>query len=147
MLGLIAAIGNPMFQHGSVVPAEPVVLTVYEQYEDENVVSTKTYTASDLDALAKKGVVGYQFWSMTSGAEKTVAANEYVTIADLLADAGLDFADGDTVTASSGDGTTAGMTFADGNTYKYYIDDETKEATEVPAAIPVSYTHLTLPTN
>ena len=47
VLGLIAAIGNPMFQHGSVVPAEPVVLTVYEQYEDENVVSTKTYTASD----------------------------------------------------------------------------------------------------
>ena len=139
VLGLIAAIGNPMFQHGSVVPAEPVVLTVYEQYEDENVVSTKTYTASDLDALAKKGVVGYQFWSMTSGAEKTVAANEYVTIADLLADAGLDFADGDTVTASSGDGATAGMTFADGNTYKYYIDDETKEAKEVPAAILLSW--------
>ena len=139
VLGLIAAIGNPMFQHGSVVPAEPVVLTVYEQYEDENVVSTKTYTASDLDALAKKGVVGYQFWSMTSGEEKTVAANEYVTIADLLADAGLDFADGDTVTASSGDGTTAGMTFADGNTYKYYIDDETKEAKEVPAAILLSW--------
>ena len=126
---------NPTFQYGSVVPAEPVVLTVYEQYEDENVTSVKTYTASDLDALAKKGVVGYQFWSMTSGEEKTVAANEYVTIADLLADAGLDFAEGDTISAAASDGAAAGMSFADSNTCKYYIDDETKEKTEVPAAI------------
>ncbi len=45
---------------------------------------------SELATLATEGVAGYQFWKGTN--RQLVAATEYVTVNDLLTDAGITFA-------------------------------------------------------
>ncbi len=52
----------------------------------------KTYTLSELKALAQTEVVGYQHWK--NGSEKVIASNLYATVGSLLADAGVEFGRG-----------------------------------------------------
>ena len=62
---------TPEFRFGTEKPTEPVVLTVYERYEGESAVVAKTYTLSELKALAQTEVVGYEHWK--NGSEKVIA--------------------------------------------------------------------------
>ena len=94
----IYAGATPEFRFGSEKPTEPVVLTVFERYEGESAVVAKTYTLSELKALAQTEVVGYQHWK--NGSEKVIASNLYATVGSLLADAGVEFGAGDAVTAA-----------------------------------------------
>lgn len=81
----IYAGATPEFRFGTEKPTEPVVLTVFERYEGESAVAAKTYTLSELKALAQTEVVGYQHWK--NGSEKVIASNLYATVGSLLADA------------------------------------------------------------
>ena len=87
VVDLIYAGATPEFRFSSEKPTEPVVLTVYERYEGEAAVVAKTYTLSELKALAQTEVVGYQHWK--NGSEKVIASNLYATVGSLLADAGV----------------------------------------------------------
>ena len=62
VVDLIYAGATPELRFGSEKPTEPVVLTVFERYEGESAVAAKTYTLSELKALAQTEVVGYQHW-------------------------------------------------------------------------------------
>lgn len=125
----------PEFRFGSEKPTEPVVLTVYERYEGEAAVVAKTYTLSELKALAQTEVVGYQHWK--NGSEKVIASNLYATVSSLLADAGVEFGAGDAVTAADPTDFTSTLTYEDSDVYKYYVNED--GATEVPAAILLSW--------
>ena len=125
----------PEFRFSSEKPTEPVVLTVYERYEGESAVVAKTYTLSELKALAQTEVVGYQHWK--NGSEKVIASNLYATVGSLLADAGVEFGAGDAVTAADPTDFTSTLTYEDSGVYKYYVNEE--GATEVPAAILLSW--------
>ena len=114
---------------------EAVVLNVYEQTEGGEAKEVKTYTASELAALKTEGAVGYQYWK--GGNEMLVAATEYVTMNSLLTDAGIPFANGDTLKAAASDGFTGSLTYADSETYRYYITADGK--TEVPAALALTW--------
>ena len=131
----IYAGATPEFRFGSEKPTEPVVLTVYERYEGESAVAAKTYTLSELKALAQTEVVGYQHWK--NGSEKVIASNLYATVGSLLADAGVEFGAGDAVTAADPTDFTSTLTYEDSGVYKYYVNED--GATEVPAAILLSW--------
>ena len=135
VVDLIYAGATPEFRFGSKKPTEPVVLTVYERYEGESAVVAKTYTLSELKALAQTEVVGYQHWK--NGSEKVIASNLYATVGSLLADAGVEFGAGDAVTAADPTDFTSTLTYEDSGVYKYYVNEE--GATEVPAAILLSW--------
>ena len=135
VVDLIYAGATPEFRFGSEKPTEPVVLTVYERYEGEAAVVAKTYTLSELKALAQTEVVGYQHWK--NGSEKVIASNLYATVGSLLADAGVEFGAGDAVTAADPTGFTSTLTYEDSGVYKYYVNED--GATEVPAAILISW--------
>lgn len=131
----IYAGATPEFRFGSEKPTEPVVLTVFERYEGESAVAAKTYTLSELKALAQTEVVGYQHWK--NGSEKVIASNLYATVGSLLADAGVEFGAGDAVTAADPTDFTSTLTYEDSGVYKYYVNED--GATEVPAAILLSW--------
>lgn len=131
----IYAGATPEFRFGSEKPTEPVVLTVFERYEGESAVAAKTYTLSELKALAQTEVVGYQHWK--NGSEKVIASNLYATVSNLLADAGVEFGAGDAVTAADPTDFTSTLTYEDSGVYKYYVNEDS--ATEVPAAILISW--------
>ena len=135
VVDLIYAGATPEFRFGSEKPTEPVVLTVYERYEGEAAVVAKTYTLSELKALAQTEVVGYQHWK--NGSEKVIASNLYATVGSLLADAGVEFGAGDAVTAADPTDFTSTLTYEDSGVYKYYVNED--GATEVPAAILISW--------
>ena len=135
VVDLIYAGATPEFRFGSEKPTEPVVLTVYERYEGESAVVAKTYTLSELKALAQTEVVGYQHWK--NGSEKVIASNLYATVSSLLADAGVEFGAGDAVTAADPTDFTSTLTYEDSGVYKYYVNED--GATEVPAAILLSW--------
>lgn len=135
VVDLIYAGATPEFRFGSEKPTEPVVLTVYERYEGESAVAAKTYTLSELKALAQTEVVGYQHWK--NGSEKVIASNLYATVGSLLADAGVEFGAGDAVTAADPTDFTSTLTYEDSGVYKYYVNED--GATEVPAAILISW--------
>lgn len=131
----IYAGATPEFRFGSEKPTEPVVLTVFERYEGEAAVVAKTYTLSELKALAQTEVVGYQHWK--NGSEKVIASNLYATVGSLLADAGVEFGAGDAVTAADPTDFTSTLTYEDSGVYKYYVNED--GVTEVPAAILISW--------
>lgn len=135
VVDLIYAGATPEFRFGTEKPTEPVVLTVYERYEGESAVVAKTYTLSELKALAQTEVVGYQHWK--NGSEKVIASNLYATVSSLLADAGVEFGAGDAVTAADPTDFTSTLTYEDSGVYKYYVNED--GATEVPAAILLSW--------
>lgn len=129
---------TPTFRFGSATPEEPVVLTVLEQYEGETATTVKTYTLSELKAMAKNDLVGYQYFNHATKVEGTIASNLYATVSDLLADAGVDFGAGDSITANTAAADFAStLTYEDSEIYKYYINAEGK--TEVPPAILISW--------
>lgn len=135
VVDMIYAGATPEFRFGSEKPTEPVVLTVYERYEGESAVAAKTYTLSELKALAQTEVVGYQHWK--NGSEKVIASNLYATVGSLLADVGVEFGAGDAVTAADPTDFTSTLTYEDSGVYKYYVNED--GATEVPAAILLSW--------
>lgn len=135
VVDLIYAGATPEFRFGTEKPTEPVVLTVFERYEGESAVVAKTYTLSELKALAQTEVVGYQHWK--NGSEKVIASNLYATVGSLLADAGVEFGAGDAVTAADPTDFTSTLTYEDSDVYKYYVNED--GATEVPAAILLSW--------
>ena len=131
----IYAGATPEFRFGSEKPTEPVVLTVYERYEGEAAVVAKTYTLSELKALAQTEVVGYQHWK--NGSEKVIASNLYATVGSLLADAGVEFGAGDAVTAADPTDFASTLTYEDSGVYKYYVNEDGK--TEVPAILALTW--------
>lgn len=122
----------PTFKHGGY---EPIVLTVTGLNAKGEAV-TKTYTKAQLVALAATDTVGYQYWR--KGVENLVVTTQYVTIVDLLTDAGIDFSKGDSITAADKTGFAAKLTYENMNALKYYFtDEENKE--EVPAALALTW--------
>lgn len=116
-------------------PAEPVVLTVYEQTEGGEAKAVKTYMPSELAALKTTGTVGYQYWK--NGEETILAATEYVTIDSLLTDAGLTFSENDTLQAAAADGFSSRLTYTESQSNKYFFTNGSK--IEVPAALALSW--------
>ena len=116
-------------------PAEPVILTVYEQTEGGEAKVVKTYKSSELAALKTTGTVGYQYWK--GGEETILAATEYVTIDSLLTDAGLTFSENDTLQAAAADSFSSRLTYAESQSNKYFFTNDSK--TEVPAALALSW--------
>ncbi len=138
VIAYLSAGATPTFRYGTATPDEPVVLTVLEQYEGETATTVKTYTLSELKAMAKNDVVGYQYFNHATKVEGTVASNLYATVNDLLADAGIDFGAGDSITANTAAADFAStLTYEDSEIYKYYINAEGK--TEVSPAILISW--------
>ena len=119
----------------TVTHPERVVLTVYEQDEGGEAKEVKSYKPSELATLATEGVAGYQFWKGTNA--QLVAATEYVTMNDLLTDAGVTFSDLDTLKAAAADGFSSELTYAGSGTYRYYITEDGK--TEVPAILALTW--------
>ena len=118
------------------IPAiNPVVLTVKGLDKDGKAVE-KIYRKNDLYALKQEGKFGYQYWK--GGNEQMVVTTEYVTIVDLLTDAGIDFDKGDSIAAADKTGFAAELTYENMNALKYYFTDaENKE--EVPAALALTW--------
>ena len=138
VIAYLSAGATPTFRYGTATPEEPAVLTVLEQYEGETAVTVKTYTLSELKAMAKTDIVGYQYFNHATKVEGIVASNLYATISDLLADAGIDFGAGDRITANTAAADFAStLTYEDSEIYKYFIDAEGK--TEVPPALLISW--------
>ena len=118
------------------IPAtNPVVLTVKGLDKDGKAVE-KIYRKNDLYALKQEGKFGYQYWK--GGDEQMVVTTQYVTIVDLLTDAGIDFDKGDSIAAADKTGFAAELTYENMNALKYYFTDaENKE--EVPAALALTW--------
>lgn len=118
------------------IPAtNPVVLTVKGLDKDGKAVE-KIYRKNDLYALEQEGKFGYQYWK--GGNEQMVVTTQYVTIVDLLTDAGIDFDKGDSIAAADKTGFAAELTYENMNALKYYFTDaENKE--EVPAALALTW--------
>lgn len=118
------------------IPAtNPVVLTVKGLDKDGKAVE-KIYRKNDLYALKQEGKFGYQYWK--GGNEQMVVATQYVTIVDLLTDAGIDFDKGDSIAAADKTGFAAELTYENMNALKYYFTDaENKE--DVPAALALTW--------
>ncbi len=118
------------------IPAtNPVVLTVKGLDKDGKAVE-KIYRKNDLYALKQEGKFGYQYWK--GGNKQMVVTTEYVTIVDLLTDAGIDFDKGDSIAAADKTGFAAELTYENMNALKYYFTDaENKE--EVPAALALTW--------
>lgn len=134
---LIYAGATPTFTFGTAVPAEPVVLTLLVRQPDAEAAEVKTYTKSQLKAMAATApVIGYQFWK--NGEERIVAATEYVTLDTLLADSGLKLEACGTITATASDGYTSTMTFANNKDSKYFITAD-GDKSEVPAALALTW--------
>ena len=118
------------------IPAtNPVVLTVKGLDKDGKAVE-KIYRKSEFYALKQTGKFGYQYWK--GGNEQMVVTTQYVTIVDLLTDAGIDFDKGDSIAAADKTGFAAELTYENMNALKYYFTDaENKE--EVPAALALTW--------
>lgn len=118
------------------IPAtNPVVLTVKGLDKDGKAVE-KIYRKNDLYALKQEGKFGYQYWK--GGNEQMVVTTQYVTIVDLLTDAGIDFGKGDSIAAADKTGFAAELTYENMNALKYYFTDaENKE--DVPAALALTW--------
>lgn len=118
------------------IPAtNPVVLTVKGLDKDGKAVE-KIYRKNDLYALKQEGKFGYQYWK--GGNEQMVVTTQYVTIVDLLTDAGIDFDKGDSIAAADKTGFAAELTYENMNALKYYFTDaENKE--DVPAALALTW--------
>ena len=118
------------------IPAtNPVVLTVKGLDKDGKAVE-KIYRKNDLYALKQEGKFGYQYWK--GGNEQMVVTTQYVTIVNLLTDAGIDFDKGDSIAAADKTGFAAELTYENMNALKYYFTDaENKE--EVPAALALTW--------
>lgn len=115
--------------------ANPVVLTVKGLDKDGKAVE-KIYRKNDLYALKQTGKFGYQYWK--GGNEQMVVTTQYVTIVDLLTDAGIDFDKGDSIAAADKTGFAAELTYENMNALKYYFTDaENKE--DVPAALALTW--------
>lgn len=115
--------------------ANPVVLTVKGLDKDGKAVE-KIYRKNDLYALKQEGKFGYQYWK--GGNEQMVVTTQYVTIVDLLTDAGIDFDKGDSIAAADKTGFAAELTYENMNALKYYFTDaENKE--DVPAALALTW--------
>lgn len=118
------------------IPAtNPVVLTVKGLDKDGKAVE-KIYRKNDLYALKQEGKFGYQYWK--GGNEQMVVTTQYVTIVDLLTDAGIDFDKGDSIAVADKTGFAAELTYENMNALKYYFTDaENKE--DVPAALALTW--------
>lgn len=118
------------------IPAtNPVVLTVKGLDKDGKAVE-KIYRKSEFYALKQTGKFAYQYWK--GGNEQMVVTTQYVTIVDLLTDAGIDFDKGDSIAAADKTGFAAELTYENMNALKYYFTDaENKE--EVPAALALTW--------
>ena len=118
---------------------EETALTIYTQTgEFGPKTAVKSYTADELKALAETKEDGYGYQYFKNGAQ-AVVATEYVTLDVLLADAGVTFAEGNTLHFTCGDGeyTKFAPSYKDINEGKYFFNDET--SVEVPAAIAISW--------
>ena len=83
--------------------AEDAALSVYTQTGEGEAALAKSYTADELAALAEKSE-GAAYVYYKKDAPNAVVATEYVTLSALLADAGVDFAEGDSLSFLCDDG-------------------------------------------
>ena len=114
--------------------AADAVLTVYTQAgADGEKTLAKSYTAEELKKLAETKADGYGYQYFKKG-EQDVVITEYVTL-DILTDADVTFADGDSLAFVCDDGpyTKFNPTYKDITEGKYSFKDGKGE--EVPAAI------------
>ena len=142
----VNANGTPTFNFDVAEPEEPVVLTVYKQTGASGAKEiVKTYTKSELKELvdADAPAAGYQFWkedaNYTERVPNLVVATGYVTVDALMQSAGLDFEEGDTLTAADRSGYTSTVSYEDLRDKNLYFDGTTENGVEVPAAIAICW--------
>lgn len=126
---------------GEVLPVDltAVVLTVNEQDADGKIISTKTYTASDLNALNEKcntGALAYQYWQTNSDTgevtTKFAVHTKYATLDALFADAGITFGAGDNMVIND----TQTYTWEKIDAEKYYFKSTETDSREAVVVAP-----------
>ena len=113
--------------------ADTVAITVYEKTGDGEAEAVKAFTIADLDALLQVNENGYNY---TNGSG-VIVATEYVELAALIEEAGIELANDDTVTAAASDGFGYSATVSYMAEHGYYFDGEAESA--VPAVIAVKW--------
>ena len=136
---------TPTFKFDVAEPEAPVVLTVYERTGTGEKVVKATYTEKELKALMEDDApaAGYQFWkedaNYTEPVPNLVVATGYVTVDALMKSAGIDFEEGDTLTAADRADYTSVVTFEDLRDKNLYFDGTNEAGVEVPAAIAICW--------
>lgn len=136
---------TPTFKFDVAEPEAPVVLTVYERTGTGEKVVKATYTEKELKALMEDGApaAGYQFWkedaNYTEPVPNLVVATGYVTVDALMKSAGIDFEEGDTLTAADRSNYTSELSYTDYAAKNLYFDGTNETGVEVPAAIAVCW--------
>lgn len=136
---------TPTFKFDVAEPVAPVVLTVYERTGTGEKVVKATYTEKELKALMEDDApaAGYQFWkedvNYTEPVPNLVVATGYVTIDTLMQSAGIDFEEGDTLTAADRSDYTSIVSYEDLRDKNLYFDGTNEAGVEVPAAIAIRW--------
>ena len=133
MLALLVSLFAGM---GVLADDEPAAaLEVYTQTGESEAVLAKAYTAEELAALAETAE-GYAYLYFKGDAQNATVATELVTLSALLADAGVDFAEGDSLSFLCDDGPYAKGDFSYANVAARGYD---AEGNPVPTGIAISW--------
>ena len=130
---------NTIIEQGHVILAntERLVLTV-EYLIDRRTIKSRTYTVAQLDAIKKTSpAIGYSYGGNST---EIMAATEYVTISDLLAQDGVRISDLNSMVVIC-DGSTSSLSAQD-LTDKCWYYDAAGTKYSAPAAISMNYTSL-----
>ncbi len=130
IISLFAGLGVPVLAADG-----EAALTFYRQTGGDEAVLVKSYTARDLAALAEKSQ-GAAYVYYKGDAANAVVATEYVTLSALLADAGMEFGEGDKLAFTCTDGPYAKGDFSYETLGQRGVDAEGKA---VPTAFALSW--------
>ncbi|MCL2504547.1 MAG: cell wall-binding repeat-containing protein, partial [Coriobacteriia bacterium] len=127
----------------TVVSDAPVVLTVSEQYGEEEPVTVKEYTATELASITAtyENNQGYLNYSVSGGTWRAYAVGSGVSISTLLADAGVtNWDEGSTLAFTCGDGPYGSYspTYETLNEDRYFYPATERETTSTADAVLVA---------
>ena len=133
MLALLVSLFAGM---GVLADDEPAAaLEIYTQTGESEAVLAKAYTAEELAALAETAE-GYAYPYFKGDAKNATVATELVTLSALLADAGVDFAEGDSLSFLCDDGPYSKGDFSYENVAARGYD---AEGNAVPTGVAISW--------
>ena len=129
IVSLFAGLSIPAAAEGD------AALTVYTQYGAEEPVAVKSYTADELAALAETSD-GAVYVYYKKDAANAYVVTEYVTLSALLTDAGVTFAEGDSLAFTCSDGPYSKGDFSYATMAQRGVDPD---GNAVPTAFALSY--------
>ena len=140
LVSLVAGLGVPALAEEDAPIAgavsEATVLTINLQAEGDVAVPIKTYNISELAALAEINDDGAAYVYAGKGGTSAIVATQYVTLDAILTDAGVTFADGDSLSFLCSDGPYSKGDFSYATLSQRGVD---AEGNAVPTAIALSW--------